>query len=59
MCSSGEEGILTFNVYKGVPSVVDELGGCWFIILGMFGRDVVACECAYCGPLGVSFDVGR
>jgi hypothetical protein len=59
MCRSGEEGVLTFNVYKGEPGIIDELGGCRFIVFGMFGRDVVACECAYCGPLCVSFDVGR
>jgi hypothetical protein len=59
MGRSGEEGVLTFDVYKGVPGIVDEFSGCRFVILGMFSRDVVACECAYSSPLCVSLDVGR
>jgi hypothetical protein len=59
MGRSGEESVLTFNVYKGVPSVVDEFSGCRFVIFGMFGRDVITCECAYSSPLCVPSDVGR
>jgi hypothetical protein len=59
MGRAGEESFLTFNVYKGVPSVVDELSGCGFVIFGMLGRDVVTCEGTYSSPLCVSFDVSR
>jgi hypothetical protein len=51
MAQMGEEGLLAFNVYKGMPHIVNEFDGYGFIILRTLCRDVVSCEYTYCVPL--------
>jgi hypothetical protein len=58
LACAGKEGFLAFDVYEGVPHVVNELSGYWFIVFRVLCGDVVTGEHAdgvpLCGTLNVS-----
>jgi hypothetical protein len=59
MACAGEKGLLAFNVYEGVPHVVDEFGGYGFVVLRVLCRDVVSFKHTYGVPLCRAFYMGR